>query len=67
LYHNIYSDKNLQLSFEDLELLKKLKREYSMDDIINEIYSTIYENKKRMLRLERILFQNKTILFEGVF
>lgn len=63
LFHNISTDKKLELSEEDSLHLQKFKNIYCINDIINNLYSIIYENKKNLLRLRSILENNKTILY----
>lgn len=64
LFHNIYTDKKVKLSDEDSLLLQRLKRIYSLNDIIDDIYSIIYKNQSKLLRLRCILENNKSILYD---
>ena len=64
LFHNISTDKKLELSKEDSLDLQKLKNIYCINDIIDNLYSIIYENKNKLLRLRSILENNKTILYK---
>lgn len=63
LFHNILSNKNLELSDDESLLLQRLKKKYCIDDIIDNIYSIIYENKDKMIRLKNILDDNKSIFY----
>lgn len=63
LFHNILSNKSLELSDDESLLLQRLKKKYCIDDIIDNIYSIIYENKNKIIRLKNILDNNKSIFY----
>ena len=63
LFHNILSNKSLELSDDESLLLQRLKKKYCINDIIDNIYFIIYENKNEMIRLKNILDNNKSIFY----
>ena len=63
LFHDICSNKKLELCKNDLLLLRELKKKYNVNDIIDEIYYIIYKNKNKLLRLRSILENNKSIIY----